>query len=105
MSNLTNIFYKIKKLFKNFYKKNTNLTLPETKTVKENKHPESLTSSLQRDFKEYSTKSNIIELINKHPHLLYELSTQRLQQLNQIYDEKISEMTIKINELKTKKTF
>lgn len=104
MPNLANIFYKIKNLLKKILKKDNILELPENKIASKNISQNNFTESLQKDFKNNNTKTNILNLITQHPHLLYELSIERLEQLNQIYDKKIAESTIKINELQTKKT-
>ena len=54
---------------------------------------------LQKENKDYINKQKILDMIDKNPDLINTLSYERLLQLNRIYEEKINELKIKINEL------
>ena len=86
---------KIKSFFRRFF--SNQKKLPEAKCeMKDIKDEEDFMETLQKDAKNYANKNKILEEINNNPNLIYSLSYPRLLQLNQLYEEKISELEKKI---------
>ncbi len=94
-----NIFYKLKRFIMsilNHQKKLTEGEEQENTTVKVDNYIDSLQNSTKNDLQ----KREILEEIDKNPHLIDTLSYKRLKQLNQIYEERINELELKLKMLK-----
>lgn len=100
-----NIFSKLKEFIIKIFKKDKVLELQESAFVETNKKVEledGLDKVLKKEMQDYENKSSIIETVNTNPDVLENLTTERLIQLNQMYDEKIAEARRELEELKRK---
>ena len=100
-----NIFSKLKEFIIKIFKKDKVLELQESAFVETNKKVEledGLDKVLKKEMQDYENKSSIIETVNTNPDVLENLTTERLIQLNQMYDEKIAEARRELDELKRK---
>ena len=96
-----NIFYKLKKFIMSIFKPQKQLTEGEKQEnviVKVDNYIDSIQNSTKNDL----YKKEILEEIDKNPSLIDTLSYKRLKQLNQIYEEKINELELKLKMLKNK---
>ena len=94
-----NIFYKLKGFIMsilNHQKKLTEGEKQENTTVKVDNYIDSLQNSTKNDLQ----KKEILKEVNKNPNLIDTLSYKRLKQLNQIYEERINELELKLKMLK-----
>ena len=94
-----NIFYKLKKVVMSIFKPQKQLTegeKQENNEVRVNNYIDSLQNSNKNDLQ----KKEILKEIDKNPHLIDTLSYKRLKQLNQIYEERINELELKLKMLK-----
>lgn len=94
-----NIFYKLKKFLMSILKPQKKLNegkKQESTIVKVDNYID----SLQKNTKNNLYKKEILEEIDKNPNLINSLSYTRLKQLNQIYEERINELEIKLKMLK-----
>ena len=55
---------------------------------------------LYQKMKEEKNIDYVIDIVNKNPDVLENLSISKLEKINQFYDKRIEEMEIKINKLK-----
>ena len=103
---MINIFSKLKEIIYNFFKKPKQLKLEEknkindlsAEQIEENK----FNDNLQKEIKDNNNKLSIIEIVNENTEVLELLTTERLIQLDKMYDEKISEARRELEELKMK---
>ena len=94
-----NMFYKLKKFIMSIFKPQKKLTegeKQENTTVKVNNYIDSLQNSTKNDLQ----KNEILKEVDKNPNLIDILSYKRLKQLNQIYEERINELELKLKMLK-----
>lgn len=95
-----NIFYKLKKFIMSILK-------PQEQLAEGEKHEDTAVKvvnyidSLQNSTKNDLQKKEILEKIDKNPNLIDSLSYNRLKQLNQIYEERINELELKLKMLKS----
>ena len=99
MGESMSFIYRIKEFFRRIFSRNmvVHERLP-LNNDSNNNNENSFFSELKKDAKDHSNKRQIIEEINRNPDLIYSLSYTRLVQLNELYEERISELE---NELKT----
>ena len=94
-----NIFYKLKKFIMSILK-------PQKQLAEGEKHEDTAVKvdnyidSLQKNTQNNLYKKEILEEIDKNPHLIDTLSYKRLKQLNQIYEERINELELMLKMLK-----
>lgn len=50
--------------------------------------------------KNNETKEELLKIIEENPELLETLSIEKLEKINKMYDEKIEQLTVKLNTLK-----
>ncbi len=94
-----NLFYKLKKFIMSILKPQKKLTEGEKHegtAVKVNNYIDSLQNSTKNDLQ----KNEILKEVDKNPNLIDILSYKRLKQLNQIYEERINELELKLKMLK-----
>ena len=94
-----NIFYKLKKFIMSILKPQKQLTegkKQENTTVKVDNYIDSLHNNTKNDLQ----KKEILKEVEKNPSLIDNLSYKRLKQLNQIYEERINELELKLKMLK-----
>ena len=94
-----NIFYKLKKFIMSILKPQKKLTegeKHEDTAVKVDNYIDSLQNSTKNDLQ----KKEILKEVDKNPNLIDILSYKRLKQLNQIYEERINELELKLKMLK-----
>ena len=85
-----NIFNKFISFFRKiFWKKNKTSEVENKCIIEKTDKKEQFKTDLQREIKENSTKDDIISKIEENPDIIYELSNERLDQLLELYDEKI----------------
>ena len=72
-------------------------TFKEQLTVKENEEEKSI---LYQNAKEEKNIDDIINMVNKNPKILDNLSISKLEKINSCYDKKIEELRMKIRKLK-----
>ena len=90
-----NIINYIKKIFSGKKRLNSGKIKQDVSNNKEN----SFMDILQKDSREYINKKNILDEINKNPDLIDTLPYSRLVQLNRMYEERIKELEIRINQV------
>ena len=71
----------------------------QKKTINEINVNNSFKESLQEDIKEQRSVDECIEFIEKHSEELYNLSLEKLEKINLIYDKKIAQNEEEINSL------
>lgn len=93
MKKKNSIFSRLKKFFgkENEIYKNTNERNIDKKNFKDD---------LQKETNIINTKKEILNQVNNNPSIIYKLSDERLEQLIQLYDEKIIEIDENIIMLK-----
>ena len=101
------IFLKVKNFFKNLFCEFTNKGETDLDKdgleIKENvteQFTESIKTQITNQALEHFRKKELLEEIEKNPDLLEILSLERLQQLNEYYDEIIADYKEKISKLK-----
>lgn len=102
---MINIFSKLKEIIYNFFKKPRQLKLEERNTNNElnvEKTKNDFNAELQKEIKDNNNKLSIIEIVNDNTEVLELLTTERLIQLDKMYDEKINEARRELEELKMK---
>ena len=102
---MINIFSKLKEIIYNFFKKPKQLKLEEKNKNDElniEKNKNDFTYELKKEIEDNNNKLGIIEIVNENIEVLELLTTERLIQLDKIYDEKISEARRELEELKNK---
>ena len=72
-------------------------TFKEQLTVKENEEEKNI---LYQNAKEEKNIDDIINMVNKNPKILDNLSISKLEKINSCYDKKIEELRMKIRKLK-----
>lgn len=101
-----NFFSKLKEFILRLFRKDKKLELEESTSLntdeKEEKLDDEFNKTLKKEIEDYENKASIIETVNMNPDVLENLSTERLIQLNQMYDEKILEARRELEELKRK---
>lgn len=107
MSNLpyiqsNNLITKIKQFFRKlFYKQEKNTIKKEIiEPVRLNNFKEELESKVNLNYSKQLEQDKFIEKIEKTPNLLYNLSLERLETLEQYYDDLIKEDEKKLEMLK-----
>ena len=94
-----NLFYKLKKFIMSILKPQKQLTegkKHEDTAVKVDNYIDSLQNNTKNDLQ----KKEILKEVDKNPNLIDTLSYKRLKQLNQIYEERINELELKLKMLK-----
>lgn len=94
-----NIFERILNYFKRIFSRQKMLPSGEVEQDLLSNKENTFIDLLQKENKDYINKQKILDMIDKNPDLINTLSYERLLQLNSIYEEKINELKIKINEL------
>lgn len=94
-----NIFERILNYFKRIFSRQKMLPSGEVEQDVFSNKENTFIDLLQKENKDYINKQKILDMIDKNPDLINTLSYERLLQLNSIYEEKINELKIKINEL------
>ena len=94
-----NIFYKLKKFIMSILKPQKQLTEGEKQENTAVKVDNDI-DSLQNSTKNNLQKKEILKEVDKNPSLIDNLSYKRLKQLNQIYEERINELELKLKMLK-----
>ena len=93
------IFENIIKYLKKIFSSQKNLNSGEKEQENLINEKNIFKDSLQRKSKENLNKKRILDEINKNPNLINTLSYSRLVQLNNLYEERISELERKINQI------
>ena len=93
-----NFWHKVKKFFRDLFKRNTKDITCERVDIAEEK--KDFKKSIKEDIKLQTCKEDIIEEINKNPDLMYNMKYERLEQLSKLYDGKIEEVQQQILQLK-----
>ena len=89
---MKNIF----RIIKNLFSKQKMLNSGEYKEDKELRVEKDFVALLKKNTNDYNNKNIIIEEIRKKPQIIDTLSYERLVQLNNLYQERIQELKIKI---------
>lgn len=94
-----NIFYKLKKFIMLIFKHQKQLTEGE-KNEDTSVKVDNYIDFLQKNTQNHLYKKEILKEVDKNPSLIDTLSYKRLKQLNQIYEERINELELKLKMLK-----
>lgn len=88
-----NIFRRIISFFSKFLKKEENIKyIAEKSTVSVENQKKDFKQELQGEINKDNKKDDIINQIENNPDIIYQLSDERLIQLIELYDEKISKL-------------
>lgn len=100
-----NIFNKIKNYLRKILKKDFNNSLQEevekqetiNNTYNEQSSVDKMREIIKEEQRQEKTAQSLLNMIEKNPDLIYNLSNERLKQLITLYDDEIARITKKYN--------
>ena len=91
---------KVKGFFENIIKRITEKKI-ECRIEVKTKDEKSLKERMKDEIRIKRNKDDILKEIEKNPYIIYEMSDKRLEQLSELYDEKLREIQQRIVEVKS----
>ena len=93
-------FNKLKSFFSKFF--HNEMISEDAKIIEKEKNSNNSIEEMRKNSEYNKLKEDIIKLVERNPHVIENLSEERLDELDKMCDEKIKENSKKIEELKIK---